>query len=399
MTTPSAPAPGSMSAQPPASTAARPPDHRPRRADLILARSHLRLGSLDLARAELETIAGLGFLDIAGLVDLAEVRWRTGDLPGAGEAAVAALGSSADDAVAFVIAAEAASADGRPGDARRLASQALERADGGIDRIFAGMPRASIWPPDADEPPPSAATLFHREATSGAAAGAAGAGTAEGATGSATAAAGGPGDATPSSAGKPGGAATVAAAGVAAGFWDDHTEGAAAAPALPDPDETFHAGRAALIAGDWEEAAFRFGMALRLAPALAPAVIEVTEGSRNIPLLMVRGDAYRVIGHEAEARAAYALAAQGGPPERRKRARISGPQGDLGSAADRAAVLDETATNETGTNGTAPDEPATNGTATLESVTPTTADAEVPAEPEATADSVTGSPPDGPTPA
>ena len=41
---------------------------------------HLRLGSLALARVELETLAGVGALDDAGPVDLAEVRWRTGDL-------------------------------------------------------------------------------------------------------------------------------------------------------------------------------------------------------------------------------------------------------------------------------------------------------------------------------
>ena len=52
--------------------------------DLILARLHLRLGSLALARAELETLAGRDALDADGLVDLAEARWRTGDIAGAG---------------------------------------------------------------------------------------------------------------------------------------------------------------------------------------------------------------------------------------------------------------------------------------------------------------------------
>jgi hypothetical protein len=36
---------------------------------------------------------------------------------------------------------------------------------------------------------------------------------------------------------------------------------------------------------------------------------------------MVRGDAYRLAGHETSARQAYAVAARGGPPERRARAR------------------------------------------------------------------------------
>src|SRR6478736_5518127 len=124
-----------------------------------LPRSH----PLALARTELETLAGLGSLDAPGLVDLAEVRWRTGDLTGAGEAAVVALDAGADDPVALVIAAEAASADGRPSEARRLAMLAMSRLRGRIDRVFAGMPRSAVWPPDAAEPPPTAGTLFHRD--------------------------------------------------------------------------------------------------------------------------------------------------------------------------------------------------------------------------------------------
>jgi hypothetical protein len=72
--------------------------------DLALARTHLRLGSLALARAELETLAGVGELDGAGQVDLAEARWRTGDLGRAGEAAVVALATVGDESLALVIA-------------------------------------------------------------------------------------------------------------------------------------------------------------------------------------------------------------------------------------------------------------------------------------------------------
>ena len=50
------------------------------RAELVLARVHLRMGSMGLARAELETLAGRNGLDDEGIRDLAEVRWRTGDL-------------------------------------------------------------------------------------------------------------------------------------------------------------------------------------------------------------------------------------------------------------------------------------------------------------------------------
>ena len=128
--------------------------------DLALARLHLRLGSLALARAELETLAGRDALDQDGLVDLAEARWRTGDLAGAGEAAAAALDDEDGPLLALVIAAEAAAARGRPTEARRLADRAMEVADGSIDALFAGMPRAAVWPPDAAAPPPSPTTMF-----------------------------------------------------------------------------------------------------------------------------------------------------------------------------------------------------------------------------------------------
>ena len=138
--------------------------HTPRRpADLALARVHLRLGSLALARAELEMLAGAGELDGPGRVDLAEARWRTGDLAGAGEAAMEALTVLGDEPVALVIAAEAAAALGRPSEARRLATRAMDGVGGPIDGIFAGMPRSAVWPADAAEPPPTAATLFQQD--------------------------------------------------------------------------------------------------------------------------------------------------------------------------------------------------------------------------------------------
>ena len=84
------------------------PDTQPiRTAELLLAHAHLRLGSLALARTELETLAGMGKLDPLGLVDRAEVRWRTGDLAGAGEAAAVALRGDEEYPVALLIAAEA----------------------------------------------------------------------------------------------------------------------------------------------------------------------------------------------------------------------------------------------------------------------------------------------------
>ena len=275
-----------------------------RSAELVLAHAHLRLGSLALARTELETLAGMGKLDTLGLVDLAEVRWRTGDLAGAGEAAAVALRGDEEHAVALLIAAEAAASLGRPSESRRLAARAMACATGSIDAIFAGMPRSAAWPPDADEPPPTAPTLFDRTPD--------GPGRneiSEAPAGKAT------------SAPQTSPAAALAPGPMTLGLWADDPPEEPGARDLPEPALELEAGRTALVAGKFHEAVLHFGLALRLAPALAPAVLEATAGARASNLLIVRGDAYRLAGHEDEAREAYLAAARGGLPERRRRAR------------------------------------------------------------------------------
>ncbi len=308
-----------------------------RAVELVLAHAHLRLGALALARVELETMATLGMLDGSGLVDLAEVRWRTGDLIGAGDAAGAAMQAGVDDPIALTIAAEVASSLGRPSEARRLAQRAMATAGGSIDAIFAGMPRAGVWPPDADEPPPTAPTLFDR-----------GPEIAAPPEGAASA------EAFPASSAAP--APSVPTGPVTLGFWDDDELVEPAPIGLPEPGAALELGRAALVAGSLDEAALHLGLALRLAPALAPAVLEATAGARGPAVAMVRGDAYRLAGHEAEAQNAYADAARGGPPERRKKARIKPPKtaatGDVdGLDLDQAEALDE----EAGADATAAD--------------------------------------------
>jgi hypothetical protein len=111
-----------------------------------LARVHLRTGALALARVELEKLAGRGSLDHASMLDLAEVRWRTGDLAGAGIAAIAYLDGGGGEALGFVIAAEACAAADRPAEARRYAGRALERSHVGLETYFAGIPRRLTWP-------------------------------------------------------------------------------------------------------------------------------------------------------------------------------------------------------------------------------------------------------------
>jgi tetratricopeptide (TPR) repeat protein len=140
---------------------ALPPTDPHRPAHARLARIHLRAGLVALARAELETMAGMGELDGPALADLAEARWRTGDLPGAGEAAHAHLDGGGDEPIAYVVAAEADEARGRVADARELVAKVENRADISLADFHAlsgGRVRAPIWShPDAptDLPPPA----------------------------------------------------------------------------------------------------------------------------------------------------------------------------------------------------------------------------------------------------
>lgn len=244
--------------------------HAERDTDLVVARLHLRLGSLQLARAELEQMAGRNGLDTEGLVDLAEARWRTGDLTGAGEAASVALAAGSENVVAFVVAAEATAVAGRPAEARRLASRALELADLAVGDVFAGMPRSSIWPMESGMEA-VAEPLFEAELAVAA-------------------------------------PATPAVASHAPGLWDE-TSGID----LPDPQLSFDAGRAALTDGRLEAAALQLALALRLAPALAPAILDAIAPYDCPELTLVKGDAYRLLGHERDARLAFAEAAESIP--------------------------------------------------------------------------------------
>ncbi len=124
--------------------AAEPP--RTRTADARLSRLHLRGGLLTLARAELEQMAGAGSLDREALADLAEARWRSGDLEGAAEAADAHLGTGGDEPIAHLIVAEEAERQGRILDARQRATLVQQRVGEGIERLFAGEHRSTVWP-------------------------------------------------------------------------------------------------------------------------------------------------------------------------------------------------------------------------------------------------------------
>ncbi len=235
-----------------------------------LATIHLRTGSLSLARAELETLAGEGALDDEALIDLAEVRWRTGDLPGAGEAADAYLEAGHETTLGLVISAEAHAALGRPTEARRLADRAIARADRSLDGVFAGLPRSSIWPRVA-----GMEALAQPDSTGGASVVAA----RRGAVGSAASEAGQAGPAS------------------------------AAAGHVPDGSRALRAAEEALAGGDPAGAAIQLALALRASPALAPAVLDLARDQDGPAFDLIRGDAFRLVGREGEARRSFAAAA------------------------------------------------------------------------------------------
>ena len=272
--------------------------------DLSLARVHLLLGSLSLARTELEILAGRGSLDDEGIRDLAEARWRTGDVSGAGEAARPWLDGHPDDILGLVIAAEAQAALGRPGEARRLAGRAIERADGSLDPIFAGMPRSPIWPHEPGTASGPVGVLFddlhpsplavQRLATARANGRA---GAPDGSTGD------GPRD--PFEPGVP----AILAGGPS--LWGDDATGldAALVDGL-DPTTLFHRARVALDGGRAADAATGLILALRVSPGLAPAILDLLAGRSESILTLVRGDAERIVGRELEANRDHAAAAE-----------------------------------------------------------------------------------------
>ncbi|HMJ80908.1 MAG TPA: hypothetical protein VK592_07675 [Candidatus Dormibacteraeota bacterium] len=236
-----------------------------------LARLHVRTGARALARAELETMAGRGELDGEALADLAEVRWRTGDLPGAGEAAQAHLLDGGTAPVAYVVAVEALAATGRPREARQLATRFLSRP--GIDEailvaLFAGRPRSAVWP--------SAAS-----------------GGAEGAMST---------SASPGAATAP---APVPSAMAVTVF----------APSATPAEKIDAAGvEAAIARGELALAAARLAAFVRAEPSLAPLAVSLADralarvgerGPTVAQLHLVRGDAFRLLGREHEAAAAF----------------------------------------------------------------------------------------------
>jgi hypothetical protein len=256
-------------------------------------------------------MAGAGTLDTPALADLAETRWRSGDLAGAADAAQAHLDAGGEEPMAMLIVAEALDLEGHLIDARGLAARVLERVGGHVDRLFAGEPRSSAWSTAGSIPTP----LPRGTVAWGALAG--GREVSEPEHGAWMAGVDAADAVLPVEAMELEGVGDEGAAGEPA---------ATLPPAYPRGtiSDLVDAGRAAGRELDAVEAAIaegrltgvpeRLGLLLRVDRALAPVILSHAEQALATTthddaivaaLHLVRGDAFRSLGHEAEANAAF----------------------------------------------------------------------------------------------
>ena len=77
---------------------------------------------------------------------------------------------------------------------------------------------------------------------------------------------------------------------------------------MPDVAAELDAAREALAADDLRAAAVRLAIVLRMSPALAPAVLDLIGPLPGADFDLLRGDALRLVGHEAAAERAFAAA-------------------------------------------------------------------------------------------
>jgi hypothetical protein len=294
--------------------------------DVRLARIHLRLGMLSIARAELEDLERRAALGRRDQAVLAEARWRTGESGGAAAAAAAHLGAGGGDPVAIAIAVEAAAADGRPAEARRLMDRLDDLDASAIDALFGGMPQRAFWP---SVPGSMAVRALVEDAVPGAAGwSSSDREVAERSRRLAEAerAAVDEVGVRVSSGGVAGGATTAGSqavlASTAPSLWGDAAEAAGAAgggrereatgPASrriehPDPLEELTQAREEL-ATQPDRALLRLALVLRADPTLAPNVLDALSLRREPAAAIIRGDAQRLLGRHLEAEAAFTAA-------------------------------------------------------------------------------------------
>lgn len=256
-----------------------------------LARLHLRVGSLLLARAELEALAAAGTIGAPGFVDLAEARWRSGNLEGAGAAAADHLAAGGAEPLAFVILAESAAADGRPDEAEQHIAALGPITEPLLNALFAGMPRRADWTAvgaveSVDEPADAAPVRSRRGRT---------------AAKSAT--------------------ETDESERSAAEAASKARPQSAQMTAFPDAESLLREARADMRSSEPERMGLAFdrlALALRWHPLVASDVVELVARRQEPAALVVRGDALRSLGRLLEAEAAYAAAATALELQRRR---------------------------------------------------------------------------------
>lgn len=270
-----------------------------RAVDGRLARVHLRGGLLTLARASLEQMAGVGALDREALADLAEARWRSGDLEGAAEAAIAHLDAGGDEPIAHLVVAEQADRDGSIVDARRHAAVVRERVGVGLDRLFAGETRSTAWPMEIPDWMDDGATAPGRW------------GLLAGGREVAEPDAGRWRLVPPPTSGAPVPRSRVSLATAALGAGQTTLDQLALGRAA---GQELEAAERELALGLVADAIDRLALVLRFDPALAPVILSMADralmapGDRHqgqVTIHLLRGDAYRGLGRETEAADAY----------------------------------------------------------------------------------------------
>jgi hypothetical protein len=244
-----------------------------------LAALHLRLGSLQLARAELEGLHAHGGLDSPGLADLAEVRWRMGDLDAAADAAADHLAGGGGVPIAHIIGAEAAAAGDREGEARTHVAAVSELSASDLDGLFAGMPRHAFWPA---APAVAGARI-------------------------------GISDEPDAADRRPGGVRDRGSdRRLTAGSEPDHEPGVEPPRDEPRVAALIDVARDDLASRDPDRidaGLTRLALALRLDPTLAAPVVELLAGRPEPTALVTHGDALRILGRALGAEASYRAAA------------------------------------------------------------------------------------------
>jgi tetratricopeptide (TPR) repeat protein len=255
---------------------------------------------LPIARAALEQMAGAGTLDTEALADLAEVRWRSGDLEGAAEAARAHQAFGGREFLADLILAESHLQHARVNEARPHAEAVERRVDGALAIPLAGERQADAWGPlDSGWMDAGAGRAGRFGLLAG------GSEVADPSPSTWPPAPGPP---------RPPGTDVQAAAEPPA-----HRPQAPRGPGAPALDGRIAGGQleaaeALFAEGRLKEGAERLTVLLRVDAALAPVILSLADralvagaaAAEGVAALHVlRGDAYRAMGREIEAETAY----------------------------------------------------------------------------------------------